>query len=134
VRERREAMWQVAREIVRLGEVVERQQILLGSIAERVGAVDVTKAGNGSASDSDGEHIPVAEAAPIDSAVEAELATLRGQLDRERELVERLRRSKVHMERRAAEAEALLADTETAQAGARRQSILRRLLRRDSDT
>jgi DNA-binding transcriptional MerR regulator len=129
-RERREAMWQVAREIVRLGEVVERQQVLLGAIADHVGASD-------QAIDLDGddvELIPVGEAATIDGTVEAELAALREQLENERDLVERLRRSKVEMERRAAQAEELLAEQGGDDATARRRSLLRRFLLRDSDT
>jgi hypothetical protein len=137
-REGREAMWQVAREIVRLGEVVERQQVMLGAIAREVGVsehvlpLDGVSDGNSEAP-SDYDIVPVAEAATIDGAVEAELATLRKQLDRERELVERLRRSKVEMERRAANAEALLEENGD-DTGAGRQSILRRLLLRNSGT
>jgi DNA-binding transcriptional MerR regulator len=137
-REGREAMWQVAREIVRLGEVVERQQVMLGAIAREVGVsehvlpLDGVSDGNSEAP-SDYDIVPVAEAATIDGAVEAELATLREQLDRERELVERLRRSKVEMERRAATAEALLEENDD-DTGAGRQSILRRLLLRNSGT
>ena len=128
-RERLEAMWQVAQEIVRLGEVVERQQVLLGAIADHVGASDQTLDLEGD----DVELIPVAEAATIDSTVEAELAALREQLENERDLVERLRRSKVDMERRAAQAEGLLAEQGGDNATARRRSILRRFLLRDSD-
>lgn len=128
-RERREAMWQVAREIVRLGEVVERQQVLLGAIAEQVGASDQAV----DLDEGDAELIPVGEATTIDGTVETELATLREQLENERDLVERLRRSKVDMERRAAQAEDLLAEQDD-DGTARRRSLLRRLLLRDSDT
>lgn len=130
-RERREAMWQVAREIVRLGEAIERQQVLLGAIAAQVGATE--RDARADAQTTDAQQIPVAEAATIDSTVEAELATLREQLAHERELVERLRRSKVEMERRAAEAEALLDATAGEDPSGRRKHILRRLLRRDLD-
>jgi DNA-binding transcriptional MerR regulator len=128
-RERQEAMWQVAQEIVRLGKVVERQQVLLGAIAEQVGASNQTF-------DLDGDEvelIPTGEAATIDGKVEAELTALREQLENERDLVERLRRSKVDMERRAAQAEELLAE-QRGDATSRRRSLLRRFLLRDSDT
>lgn len=128
-RERREAMWQVAQEIVHLGKVVERQQVLLGAIAEQVGAPDQAIDLDGD----DGELIPVGEVATIDAKVEAELTTLREQLDNERDLVERLRRSKVDMERRAAQAEELLAE-QGGDATPGRRSLLRRFLLRDSDT
>ena len=136
-RERREAMWQVAREIVRLGEIVERQHVLLGAIADHVGASDRTLPPNGDLSDVDGndvELIPVGEAATIDGRVEAQLAALREQLESERDLVERLRRSKVDMERRAADAESLLAEQDDTDATTRRRSLLLRLFTRDSDS
>ncbi len=128
-RERQEAMWQVAQEIVRLGKVVERQQVLLGAIAEQVGASDQTFDLEGD----EVELIPTGEAATIDGKVEAELTALREQLENERDLVERLRRSKVDMERRAAQAEELLAE-QRGDSTSRQQSLLRRFLLRDSDT
>jgi DNA-binding transcriptional MerR regulator len=128
-RERQEAMWQVAQEIVRLGKVVERQQVLLGAIAKQVGASDQTFDLEGD----EVELIPTGEAATIDGKVEAELTALREQLENERDLVERLRRSKVDMERRAAQAEELLAE-QRGDSTSRQQSLLRRFLLRDSDT
>lgn len=136
-RERREAMWQVAREIVRLGEVVERQQVLLGTIAARLEASAQTLPSQSDGRDLDEEGvalIPVVEAATIDDTVEAELATLRKQLESERDLVERLRRSKVDMERRATDAESLLTELDDADATTRGRSLLRRLLLRHTDT
>jgi hypothetical protein len=97
-RDRREALWQMAQEIVRLGEAVERQHAVLSEIARQLehrltpalpagpGVVDTDAAGGG-------------------------LETLRQELARERELVERLRRSKLEIERRAADAEAALAES-----------------------
>jgi len=136
-RERREAMWQVAREIVRLGEVVERQQMLLGAIATHVGAANEPLQQAGIRPTLEGEDIdliPVVEAATIDGTVESELAMLRKQLESERDLVERLRRSKVDMERRAAHAESLLTEQDDTDATVRGRSLLRRLLLRDTDT
>jgi hypothetical protein len=95
-RDRREALWHMAREIVRLGEAVERQHAVLSEIArqlERRAAPALPAAA------------PAAQPAPD------ELDALRTELERERELVERLRRSKLDLERRAAEAEATLSET-----------------------
>ena len=138
-RERREALWQMAREIVRLGEAVQHQQVVLGEIADRL-ARDADRAltpGNsspneepgasGQSSDTEhgaavGESVAVSNAtAPqeihLDKAPDAGSQDLAGQVDalraeltRERELVERLRRSKLEIERRAAAAEARLDD------------------------
>jgi hypothetical protein len=94
--ERREAMWQLAREMVRLGEAVERQHAVLCEMARHL------------------ERRPALGpmGSPGTTRVPAgELDALRTELERERELVERLRRSKLDIERRAAEAEAALADT-----------------------
>jgi hypothetical protein len=59
-----------------------------------------------------------------------DVEALREELARERELVERLRRSKLDIERRAAEAEARLAGG-PAPAGSARRSLLDRLITRD---
>ncbi len=127
--ERREAMWQMASEIVRLGEAIERQQVMLSTIADRLaGSADRTLPPSEAATaEQEEETIPVAEAEPIRSGVAAELETLREQLEQERDLVERLRRSKVEMERRAAEAEARIGEGTPVDDAATR-SILARLL------
>jgi hypothetical protein len=96
-RDRREALWHMAREIVRLGEAVERQHAVLSEIArqlERRAAPALPAAGR-----------------PAEHPRPDELDALRTELERERELVERLRRSKLDLERRAADAEATLAET-----------------------
>jgi hypothetical protein len=54
---------------------------------------------------------PRLPAADLTPEAPDELDALRTELARERELVERLRRSKLEIERRAAEAEAALSDT-----------------------
>lgn len=115
-RERRDVMWQMVREIVRLGEAVERQHAILAGIVERV--VD----GERRALPTEGAAAPQPELA---RELEQQLATLREELTRERELVERLRTSKLELERRAADAEARLG--ERAAAGG---SVLSRLLSR----
>jgi DNA-binding transcriptional MerR regulator len=94
-RDRREALWHMAREIVRLGEAVERQHAVLSEIARQLERRAAPR-------------LPAAERAP---EAPDELGALRTELARERELVERLRRSKLEIERRAAEAEAALSDT-----------------------
>lgn len=110
-RERREVMWQMAREIVRLGEAIERQHGLLSEMAEQLarGAAPALPAAD------------TTEAAPdpgLDTAaLAAELETLQDQLGQERELVERLRRSRLEFERRATEAEARLSELETRRRG-----------------
>jgi DNA-binding transcriptional MerR regulator len=98
-RERREAMWQMARELVRLGEAVERQHLMLGDFAEQPAAAELAE----------------------------ELATLQRELTAERELVERLRKSRLAIERRAAEAEARLEEAPPT----RSRSVLGRLLSRE---
>jgi DNA-binding transcriptional MerR regulator len=95
-RERREALWHMAREILRLGEAVERQHAVLSEIARQLERRETPR-------------LPPAERAGRE-APPRELDALREELARERELVERLRRSKLELERRTAEAEAALAE------------------------
>ncbi len=127
-RERRETMWQMAREIGRLGEAIERLNIVVGAVAQHVGNVErvLPRRATGEGRVDDG--IPIVEASAIDVDVAGELEELRRQLDAERELVERLRKSKVRMERRAAAAEARV-DEEPGRSGIR--SLVDRLLSRD---
>ena len=134
-RERREVMWQMAKELVRLGEAIERQQVVLGRLVEAVGG-PVRSLVPGQAADPAGapgdghgrSASPAAQAvSPDDFAGPAELDHLRQELARERELVERLRRSKLDIERRAAEAEARLGDGGTPSA---RRGFFGRLLAR----
>jgi DNA-binding transcriptional MerR regulator len=112
-RERREVMWQMARELVRLGEAIERQQVLLTQLAERVEAAGRALPAPAPA----GEPALAPAAPPAAAPPEDELAALRRELALERELVERLRRSKLDIERRAAEAEARLDESGAGQKG-----------------
>ncbi|MFQ6046085.1 MAG: MerR family transcriptional regulator [Gemmatimonadales bacterium] len=153
-RERREAIWQMAREMVRLGEALDRQQALLTDIAERVQAL-------GERALPAGEPVapadrprpyqtpprpPPAPAPPAQRAASpptynalatddaadlmGELETLKEELAHERALVERLRRSKLEIERRAAEAE----ERATRQPSrGQRRSMLGRLLSKEDD-
>jgi DNA-binding transcriptional MerR regulator len=102
-RERRDVMWQLAREIVRMGEALERQQLALMQITQHldwtnrlppVAGLPVPYMGTG-----------VAPAVPTENTLAKELSSLREELQRERELVERLRRSKLEIEQRATAAE-----------------------------
>lgn len=130
-RERREVMWQMARELVRLGEAVERQHAVLADIALRVER-QATRALPASVPPTagDGDGIGMQDTAPVTSAPpDAEVQTLRDQLSRERDLVERLRRSKLEIERRAAEAEEALIQLRGRGGG--RSNVIDRVLRRD---
>jgi DNA-binding transcriptional MerR regulator len=108
-RERQEVMWQMAREIVRLGEAVERQHVILGGIVEQL-AGPSSHALPTEASASPPAPSSTASSAATELDVTFELERLREELAQERELVERLRRGKLELERRAAEAETFLED------------------------
>jgi len=135
-REQRDALWQMAKEIVRLSEVLEGQDRLLTEIAGQAGlpADDrAALAGRPRAALGAGEP-EMADAAPgrIETMVPpvppasagADLARLREELEAERALVERLRQARLELERRAAEAEAQVESQ-------RRSSVLRRIFRSD---
>jgi DNA-binding transcriptional MerR regulator len=113
-RERRDIMWQIAKEIVRMGERIERQHMLLGEIAHRLELSSNRTLGAGY--DSALAAIPPAggtsHSGPndVELKLETELRAMREELERERELVERLRRAKLEIERRATVAESELQD------------------------
>lgn len=135
-REQREALWQMAKEIVRLSEVLEGQDRLLTEIADQAGLPPGERAVlEGRPRAALGAGGPeAAEAAPgrVETMVPpvppasagADLARLREELEAERALVERLRQARLELERRAAEAEAEVESH-------RRSSVLRRLFRGD---
>ena len=140
-RERREVMWQMARELVRLGEAIERQNVILTRLAEQAGAPErtlpaaVAAEAGGPTAAAGREPTPLAAsttppppATGSEFSSQRELEELRHELARERELVERLRRSKLEIERRAAEAEAQLGEGGVAPA---RRGLFGRLLARD---
>ncbi len=108
-RERRDVMWQMAKEMVRMGERLERQQMMLGEIARRL---ELSASRTLTGGELGGFPALAAGGAASQADVEAELAgelqALREELERERELVERLRRAKLDIERRATAAEAQL--------------------------
>jgi DNA-binding transcriptional MerR regulator len=194
-REQRDALWQMAKEIVRLAGVLEGQDSVLNEIADRAGVIvshsarldaaappvaAIAPAGPTPEPPPAPRPTPAAEptafadapiaaaffspspgAAPLYSsaptaapAVAAEVEApgppaddnavfmpaaprfasapdidrLRAELEAERDLVERLRESRLQLEHRAADAEAALEDR-----GKRRSSVIRRLLGNDSD-
>jgi DNA-binding transcriptional MerR regulator len=125
-RDRREVMWQMAREIVRLEEAIERQHLFLSELSQKLvpetrllppAPTTPAPAANG-----EGKH---------ESPLASELEQLRQELSRERELVDRLRKSKLEIERRAAEAEGRLRETRSAPAPAR-GGVFGRILSRDN--
>ena len=120
-RERREVMWQMARELVRLGEAIERQEALLARLLSSTEALGRVLPGQ--------PDFSAASASPAPPAPE-ELEALRRELAHERDLVERLRRSKLDFERRAAVAEARLDEEGGAQ---RRRGLLSKLLSQEPD-
>lgn len=108
--ERRDVMWQMAKEIVRIGERIERQHMLLGEIARRLELTSNRTLGSGfddpiAAIPSSTSH---GAANDVEQKLEGELRQMREELERERELVERLRRAKLDIERRATVAETQL--------------------------
>ncbi len=123
--ERQEVMWQMVREIVRLGEAVERQHVILDGIVDRL-----TRESRQALPATASEDVPAANRDPKAVELTEELDALREALVQERELVERLRRSKLELERRAAEAETRLEDRERGPPGA---SFLARLRARSRD-
>ncbi len=125
-RERRDVMWQLAREIVRMGEVLERQQVALVQISQQLDGRALMP-GTSMTPVPYASEVPAPPAAPEESALAQELHLLREELTQERELVERLRRSKLEIERRATAAEAELEQrAESPDVGA-----LRRFLSKD---
>lgn len=138
-RERREVMWQMARELVRLGEAIERQHVVLSKLAEHAmapgRALPATAGGaeNAESAPSASSAPPPPPATPAVTELpgaQFELEQLRHELARERELVERLRRSKLEIERRAAEAESRLGENGVTSA---RRGLLGRIFARDDE-
>lgn len=127
-RERRQAMWQMAREIVRLGEAVERQQATLIDMTDRLASLTERALPPGRVEEALPAP-PTTPDAPID--VLRELDALREELANEKDLVERLRRSKLEIERRAAQAEEQAGLNDERDPAARR-SMFSRLRSRDT--
>ncbi len=136
-RERREVMWQMARELVRLGEAIERQHVVLARLADQMADGTRTLPATAGAAEATGQADSAPSAAPSAPATspeppgaQFELEQLRHELARERELVERLRRSKLEIERRATEAEARLGENGATSA---RRGLLGKIFTRDDE-
>jgi len=136
-REQRDALWQMAKEIVRLTGILEGQDAVLTEIADRAGVAVEGRALPGGSRAALSAPAAAAEppAAPVPSSTSSpsspsfpsfpspagDMDRLRAELEAERELVERLREAKKQLEHRATDAEAELEETR------RRPSVLRRL-------
>jgi DNA-binding transcriptional MerR regulator len=129
-REQRELMWQMIRELSRFGDAIERQHYILSELVEHVfhGADrQLPSAGNGDSIETVVDADIVSEAVDQDlPSSHADVEALRKALEVERDLVERLRQSKLDLERRAAAAEA-----ELEYAQEQEPSLLRRLFDRN---
>jgi DNA-binding transcriptional MerR regulator len=129
-REQRDALWQMAGEIVRLTEVLDGQDRVLAAIADRAGVPleprpTLGRGARAALGAGAPDAAPRAEPpdAP-DAGPTSEVERLRQALEAERTLVERLRQARLELERRAADAEADLEER-------RRSSLLRRIFRGD---
>jgi hypothetical protein len=130
-------MWQMIRELSRFGDAIERQHHILSELVDHVfhnadrqlpaaGVSDeietAVEADVVLEPEDDGDNIAHGELPSSQPDVEA----LRNALDTERDLVNRLRLSKLELERRAAAAEAQLEHTHEQGPG-----LLRRIFERD---
>jgi chromosome segregation ATPase len=122
--ERREMMYHVTREVSRLREAVEQQHELLEEVTEQVSDYTKRLAGAFTTPPLSGTDVTSQELSQDD--FDGRLRELEEALTREQEVVERLRKSKLDLERRTADAEAQLEDL-------RNRSLIERLLGRHDD-
>ncbi len=122
--ERRELLWQMVREVSRFGQALEQQHFVLTELVEQVvhrADRQLPGASLSAATIDTGDVAAPGTVAPADSSHEStqlrETAELRRALANEQELVERLRRSKLELERRTARAEAELEEMRLKQRG-----------------
>lgn len=136
-REQRELMWQMVRELSRFGDAIERQHYILSELVEHVfhGADRQLPAAQDEAEvETVIEADVIADLETVEGETERtersvsddEVRRLREALETERGLVNKLRQSKLELERRAAEAE-----MELEHANEQEPSLLRRLFERD---
>ena len=116
----REVLWQMAEGLARMTEILDGQNRVLAALADRVG----TNGGRAAAPTPDAAGAAASTVAEEVATAAEDAAKLKAELDAERSLVERLRDARLQLERRAAEAEAALAE----QRGRPRRGIVRRLL------
>jgi len=116
--QRHEALWQLATQVSRLGEALEQQQATLRDIVQRF--------------DDGSRALPpppaVERRAQPPGPVPEDMEALRQELVTERELVERLRRAKLVLERQLVQSQEVLPGPVTRSGG-----VLGRLLGRDRD-
>ena len=134
-RERREMAWEMSRELFRLREVVERQQTVVSQLVDAVskqlpapldpGLANVASGGTPPATPTE-QSASEEKLLAHQEVLEEELQRLKTALDTEKDVVERLRRGKLDLERRAAGAEATIE-------ALHKRGFLQRLLRRSGD-
>ncbi len=125
-REQRQLMWQMVQEITRFGDVVERQQrILVELIQESSDSSEHSLMPGQDEADIvvDEDVIEVEGKTPLDDG-SRQVKLLEEELSQEKDLVERLRRSRLELERRTAMAEERLREARD------RPGLLTRLLNR----
>ena len=136
-REQRELMWRMIRELSRFGDAIERQHYILSELVEHVfhdAGRCLPAAGNGDGGETvvDADVVPKTDEDKTNAmrgasrASRDDVEALKEALEAERDLVNRLRQSKLEIERRAASAEAELERTREQAPG-----LLRRLFERD---
>ncbi len=103
-RERREMAWEMTRELFRLREIVERQQMVVTELVEKVAKPGgaIAPAGESAAAKVRVEHEALVAR---QDELEEELTRLKKALDSEKGVVDRLRQGKLELERRAVDAE-----------------------------
>ncbi len=142
-RERREMAWEMTRELFRIRESVERQQMVVAKLVDRVFNHHTSPSLHDEFSYNDqpaeNNHAPPAETVESPEAaaereallarqteMEGQLDQLQATLDDEKQVIDRLRRGKLELERRAAEAETTLKTL-------RHRGFLDRVLGRETD-
>jgi uncharacterized membrane-anchored protein YjiN (DUF445 family) len=133
-REQRELMWQMIRELSRFGDAIERQHYILSELVDHV-FHNADRQLPSVSSESSVETVVDADVV-LDSEAEMthnvspvsqpDVEALRKALETERDLVNKLRQSKLELERRAASAESELENKHEQEPG-----LLRRLFERD---
>ncbi len=142
-RERREMAWEMTRELFRIRESVERQQVVVAKLVDTVFNKNAAPSLHDELSFNDrpaeNNHAPPDETVESPEAaaereallarqteMEGQLNQLQTTLDNEKQVIDRLRRGKLELERRAAEAETTLRTL-------RHRGFLDRVLGRETD-
>ena len=134
-RERREMAWELTKELFRLREVVERQQTVVSELVATVAKQIAAPPNTNQRYLANADPPPAAateqaagnkELLARQEVLEEELQRLKKALDREKEVVDRLRRGKLDFERRATKAEATIE-------ALHKPGRLRQLLKRGGD-